>query len=91
MPLDTLDGQMSRTVMMTITLKMMRAKANRGSEQNRTEMKGSAEKGGRKKPKKTKGRAMLSNKKLVLDDGQKKQWQPQRQVHVEKNKNNLCC
>lgn len=26
---------------------------------------------------------MLSNKKLVLDDVHKKQWQPQRQVHVE--------
>lgn len=35
---------------------------------------------------------MLSNKKLVLDDGHKKQWQPQRQVHVEKkHKSNLCC
>lgn len=42
--------------MMTITLKMMRAKANRGSEQNRTEMKGSAEKDGMKKTKKTKQR-----------------------------------
>lgn len=32
---------------------------------------------------------MLSNKKLVLDDGQKKQWQPQRQVHVEKKQEQL--
>lgn len=34
---------------------------------------------------------MLSNKKLVLDDGHKKQWQPQRQVHVEKKNTRATC
>lgn len=89
MQLDTLDGQMSRAVMMTITLKMMRAKANRGSEQNRTEMEGSAEIDGRKK---TKGELCYQTKSLCSMMVRKKQWQPERQVHVEKkHKSNLCC
>lgn len=65
MQLDTLDGHMSRTVMMTITLKMMRAKANRGSEQNRTEMEGSAEIDGRKKNKKKRESNAIKQKACV--------------------------
>lgn len=65
MQLDTLDGHMSRTVMMTITLKMMRAKANRGSEQNRTEMEGSAEIDGRKKNKKQRESKAIKQKACV--------------------------